>query len=123
MNIKLVVFSIFLASLSSHACATDGSIGPVFIESVSSIALAKVGYHVAGNLEVKIKGDFPVPTGLNCVGPYITTLKSVDSEKLLFALVTIAQTKKQPVNLRITDDPAYTAYPGRCSLVYVELTQ
>ena len=36
-------------------------------------------------------------------------------------LLTLAQIKKIPVNLYITDDPNYTAMYGRCSITAVVL--
>ena len=104
------------------ARAAQGSIGPVYIDRVSAVGLA-AGGHLPGNMEVKVQGGFTVPTGVVCNNTYITTLKSVDGDLRMFALLSLAQTKKQPVNLMITDDPTYTAFSGRCSLVWVELAQ
>lgn len=106
--------------LCTPGVAGEGDIYPVYIQDVSVIALPSGG-HLAGNLEVRIKGGFTVPPSVSCDGNWITTLKSVDADKRLFALLSLAQTTKQPVGLRITDDPAYTAWPGRCSLVWVSL--
>lgn len=106
--------------LCTHAVAGEGNVYPVYIQDVSVIALP-AGGHLAGNLEVRIKGGFTVPSGMSCDSNWITTLKSVDADKRLFTLLSLAQTTKQPVHLRITDDPAYTAWPGRCSLVWVSL--
>ena len=92
------------------ARAAQGYIGPVYIDRVSAIGLA-VGGHLPGNMEVKVQGGFTVPSGVACNNIYITTLLS------------LAQTKKQPVYLMITDDPTYTAFSGRCSLMFVELAQ
>jgi hypothetical protein len=108
------------ASLANQSLAGQGDIGPVFIESIAVIALP-AGGHLAGNMEVKIKGGFVIPSGVSCDGTYITTLKSVDVDKRLFALLTIAQATKQAVTLRITDDPSLSAFAGRCSLVWVFL--
>jgi hypothetical protein len=68
-------------------------------------------------MELKILGGFTVPAGLSCSNVYITTLKANDPDKKLFALATAAQVAKLPVILHITDDPAMTAFPGRCSLM------
>lgn len=100
--------------------AGEGNIYSVYIQDVGVVALPSGG-HLAGNLEVRIKGGFTVPSGVSCDSNWITTLKSVDADKRLFTLLSLAQTTKQPVQLRITDDPAYTAWPGRCSLVWVSL--
>ena len=106
--------------LCAPGVAGEVNIYPVYIQDVSVIALPSGG-HLAGNLEVRVKGGFTVPAGMSCDGNWITTLKSVDADKRLLALLSLAQTSKQPVHLRITDDPAYTAFPGRCSLVWVSL--
>lgn len=39
----------------------------------------------------------------------------------MFALLTLAQIKKIPVNLYITDDPNYMAFPQRCSITGLTL--
>ena len=116
--------AIFLlgSTLSIHVLAAQGDVGPVYIEKVAVIAIA-AGGHLPGNLEIQVKGGFMVPSGLSCDGTYITTLKSVDADKRLFALLTLAQATRQPVYLRITDDPTYTAIGGRCSLVWVNVAQ
>lgn len=106
--------------LCAPGVAGEGDIGPVYIQDVSVIALPSGG-HLAGNLEVRVKGGFTVPASVSCDGNWITTLKSVDADKRLFALLSLAQTTKQPVGLRITDDGNYRAFPGRCSLVWVFL--
>lgn len=92
------------------------------IESVTVIQVPLSG-HLVGNLELKIAGGFTLPAGASCVDrTYITTLKSVDADKRMFALLLTAQTTKQHVTLIVTDDPAYTAFNGRCSLAAVILT-
>jgi hypothetical protein len=108
--------------LCGNTLATEGDIGPVYLEKVIIVALASGG-HTAGNLEIQIKNNFTVPQGLNCNNTYITTLKSTDTDKRLYSLLLLAQSTKQPVHLRITDDPAYTAFYGRCSLVWGAIAQ
>lgn len=121
---KSLSAALVAAGLQFGLCAPGvagvGDIYPVYIQDVSVIVLPSGG-HLAGNLEVRIKGGFTVPAGVSCDGNWITTLKSVDADKRLFALLALAQTTKQPVLLRVTDDPAYTAFPGRCSLVWASL--
>ena len=107
---------------ADHVFAAQDNIGPVYVERVAVIALP-AGGHLAGNMEVQIKGSFVVPAGVSCDNTYITTLKSVDSDKRMLALLSMAQATKQPVYLRITDDPSYTAFGGRCSLVWVNVAQ
>ncbi len=124
MKPSSVLFTAFLltSALSGQALAAQADIGPVYIESVSVVALTSGG-HSSGNLEAKIKGGFTVPSSVNCNNTYITTLKSVDADKRLFGLLTMAQTTGQPVMMRITDDPTYTAFNGRCSLVWATISQ
>jgi len=112
------VFAQLMAA--NPASAAEGDIGPVYIERVSVIAIASGG-HSAGNFELQIKGGFTVPAGMNCDSSWITTLKSVDADRRMLTMATTAQVSKQPVYLRITDAPAYTAFGGRCSLVWVNL--
>jgi len=108
--------------LSTQALAAQGDVNLVYVENVSVIPVA-YGGHLAGNMEIKIKGGFTVPSGVSCDSTYITTLKSVDADKRAFALLSIAQATKQPVNLHISDDATYTAFSGRCSLLGVSLAQ
>ena len=105
---------------TGSASAAEGDIGPVYIDRVAVIAIASGG-HTAGNFEIQIKGGFSVPAGMNCDSNYITTLKSVDADRRMLTMATTAQVTKQPVYLRITDDPTYRAFGGRCSLVWVIL--
>jgi len=114
-----ILLSIFL---SGHALAAQGDVNLVYVESVGVIPIA-YGGHLTGNMEIKIKGGFAVPAGLSCDSNYITTLKTVDADRRLFALLSIAQATKQPVHLRVSDDAAYSAFPGRCSLLGVTLAQ
>lgn len=94
----------------------------MYIERVAVIAIA-AGGHQAGDLELKIQGGFTVPPGVSCDSMYITTLKSVDADRRLFALTSMAQITRQPVYLRITDEPMYAAYSRRCSLVWANIAQ
>jgi hypothetical protein len=105
-----------------NALAAQGDIGPVYLEKTGVIAISSGG-HTAGNFEIQIKDSFVVPQGLNCNNTYITTLKNTDTDKRLYSLLLLAQSTKQPVYLRITDDPVYTAFYGRCSLVWGSLAQ
>lgn len=108
----------------TQVSAAEYHLDRVFIEDVSVVQLAvgNLSGHKSGNLEVKIQGGFTLPAGFGCFDRiYLTTLKSVDADKRMFALLTAAQTAKQPVSLWITDDPTYTAAGGRCSLLAVSL--
>ncbi len=106
--------------LCAPGVAGEGDIGPVYVQDVGVVAVQATA-HLAGNMEVRIKGGFTLPSGVSCDTNYITTLKSDDPDLRLFALLSLAQTKKQPVALRITDDSNHRAFPGRCSLVWVSL--
>ena len=94
----------------------------VGIDDVTVFQVGASG-HIAGNLEIKVRGGFTLPATATCSDRvYITTLKSVDADKRLLAILLTAQTTKQLVTLFLSDDPAYTAFGGRCSLVAVSLT-
>ena len=97
-------------------------IGPVYIQMLGVI-VAPLGAHIPGNTEVRILGGFTIPAGAVCTDTYyITTLKTVlDNNKGLLTVLTSAQITNQPVYLWLTDDSAYTAYPGRCSIVAAQL--
>jgi hypothetical protein len=106
--------------LSQNAYAGEGDIGPITIERLGIIATA-TGGHIAGNMEVKIKNGFALPSGVKCATDYITTKKVTDPDRAMFYMLLKAQTTPQPIRLRITDDPALRAYPGRCSIEIVDL--
>lgn len=104
-------------SASGSVMATEGDVGPVFLDSVTALEVAGGG-HQAGNTEIKIRGGFTLPTGMTCSNEYLTTLQSTDPNLRMFMLLTIAQVKGKAVRLRITDDPALRAFNGRCSLMW-----
>jgi len=60
-TVGLISAQLFAASSAS---ATEGDIGPVYIDRVAVIAIASGG-HTAGNFEIQIKGGFSVPAGMN----------------------------------------------------------
>jgi len=110
----------------SNASAGHGYLGlqsPAYVERVAVVGLGDYNSHRAGNIEIKIKDGFTLPEGVSCDTTYITTKKEVDSEKMMLSLLVTAQTTGSPVILHITDDSAYTAYPGRCSLIAVVLSK
>jgi hypothetical protein len=122
---RLLVLSLLSSMLCMGNAMASGSwfIQAVTVENVSVIQLATSG-HLPGNLEIKVKDGFTLPAGASCTDRvYLTTLKSVDADKRMMALLLAAQTTKQQVALIITDDPAYTAFAGRCSIAAVTLTQ
>ena len=116
-----LAFSTFILFGCANVFATQGDVGPVYIQSVGVISLVSGGGHQAGNMEIRIQGGFSMPAGIACDPNYITTLKTSDPDKKLFALASMAQASKQPVFLHITDDSALTAFPGRCSLMTVSV--
>lgn len=103
------------------AQATDVHLMSVNIDTVGVIEPA-FGGHQPGDLEVKLTNAFdPQQLGLNCYDPYyLTTLRTTDSNKRMFELLVAARLGGAPVTFWISDDPAYTAYPGRCSFKVVE---
>jgi|EndMetStandDraft_4_1072995.scaffolds.fasta_scaffold00838_4 hypothetical protein len=116
-----VLRSLFLCALSSwamNASAADAYIGPVYLQSVGAIQANAIGHQV-GNFEIQIAGGFTVPPGTSCDPNYITTLRSVDADKRMFSLLSLAMVAQKPVYLYITDNPAVTAFGGRCSLIAV----
>lgn len=115
--------SIFVAACSiSSASAASYTVEFVTVEDVTVLQIP-IGSHIAGNMEVKIKGGFVLSGNPTCSDrTYLTTLKSVDADKRMFALLIAAQATKQKVTLYVSDDPAYAAFPGRCSLYAVSMT-
>jgi hypothetical protein len=106
--------------LSQNAFAGEGDIGPVTIEHLGIVATT-TGGHIPGNMEVKIKNGFTLPSGVSCDTKYITTKKVTDPDRAMFYMLLKAQTTPQPIRLRITDDPGLRAFQGRCSIVIVDL--
>ena len=124
MYTRVITLLLPLAAILSCPSAVAGTflIEQAIIDDISIIQVPLVGSHAAGNMEIKIKGGFVLTGNAACIDRnYITTLKSVDADKRMFALLMAAQTTKQHVTLFITDDPTYTAFAGRCSLVAVTL--
>lgn len=117
-RIVLTAFTFCVANASAATYAVELAT----VEDISVLQLP-VGSHVAGNMEVKIKGGFVLPANAGCSDRvYITTLKTVDADKRMYALLMAAQTSRQKVTLWLTDDPNYTAFPGRCSLYGASMT-
>ena len=111
------------ASLATGtALAGEGGIGPVYIKGVAVIMQNDIG-HRAGNLELTISSPFTLPTGVSCDTTYITTLAANDPDKKLLALSTAAQLSKSPVLLYISDSATLNAFPGRCSIIAMTLSQ
>jgi hypothetical protein len=117
---KSLLLAIASLVFSQSALAGEGDIGPVKIEHLGIIATA-TGGHAPGNMEIKIQNGFTLPPGVNCDKNYITTRKQDDPDRVMFYMLLKVQTTTQPVRLRITDNPIYTAFAGRCSLEIVDL--
>lgn len=110
-----------LAVIGTSTQAADTYIGPLLLQSVGVQQTPGATGHLAGNLEVRLREPATLPTGMTCDKTYITTKRESDVDKRLFALLTAAQLAGKPVTLQISDDPALRAYPGRCSLLWVEV--
>ena len=111
------------ASLASGAAlAAEGDIGPVYIKGVAVIMQNDIG-HRAGNFELTISPSFTLPTGVSCDTTYITTLAANDPDKKLLMLSTAAQLSRSPVLVRLSDSASLNAFPGRCSIVAMTLSQ
>jgi hypothetical protein len=113
------LLAIMLSGQRAHA--TDAHLVSVNIDTVAVISPA-IGGHQPGDLEVKLSTAFdPEQFGLNCYDSlYLTTLRTTDSDKRMFELLVAARRGGGPVTFWISDDPAFTAYPGRCSFKVVE---
>jgi|SRR5215213_7485835 len=125
---KTVKWCIVLAGLLSvSATSATAGVGVVLNAAVASVTSLPLPFgqgaliHKPGNMEIVVQGGFTLPEGVTCDTLFITTLASVDPDKSMFQLLTAAITNGQRVNLGITDDPQYTAFTGRCSLVFVTL--
>lgn len=104
-----------ISSCALNACAAEAYLTGVYLQSVGVVQANAVG-HQAGNFEIQVAGGFTVPSGMSCNPNYITTLRSVDADKRLFSLLSMAVLAQKPVTLHITDNPVVMAFSGRCSL-------
>jgi hypothetical protein len=120
--LRLWIPTVMALAFSHNALAGEGDITPVKIERLAIIATA-TGGHLAGNMEIKILGGFKLPVGVFCDTNYITTKKTTDPDRAMFNMLLTAQTTTPSlkVRLRITDDAALTAFPGRCSIQVVDV--
>ncbi|WP_431287712.1 hypothetical protein [Roseateles chitinivorans] len=107
--------------IGTAAQAADTYIGPLLLQSVGVQQTPGATGHLVGNLEVKLREPATLPTGMTCDKTYFTTKRESDPDKRLFALITAAHLAGKPVTLQISDDPSLRAYPGRCSLLWVEV--
>lgn len=117
----LGMLSAFLLPTSS-SLAGEAVVGPLTIETIGIIS-RPFGGHLAGNMEVRTNGFTDTSLPITCDRRYITTRQDANSFGIMVNLLTVAQTTGQPVYLRITDDPLFMAFAGRCSLMSVGLFQ
>jgi len=82
------------------------------------IGVATTG-HQAGHLELTIDASV-VLQNIVCKSHRIASLKSMDSNRDMFAALNAALEMRPSVDLRITNDPSKTAYRGRCSPLAVQ---
>ena len=115
---KLLIAVITVIAVSQNLIAGVGLITNVKIDNVAAIGVG-YGGHIAGNMEIKVKNGFTLPPGVYCDTNYITTRKTVDPDRYMFNLLRDAFNAQRQVSLYITDDPAFTAFPGRCSIFIV----
>ena len=113
---KLLIAVITVIAVSQNLFAGVGIISGVRLETIGIIGVA-YGGHLAGNMEIKVKDGFTLPTGVNCDTNYITTRKAVDPDRAMFNLLRDAYNARRPVTLYITDNSSLTAFGGRCSIL------
>ncbi len=116
-NVLLIAVMGFAAAWTSVASANSEYV-TVKIETIAIVAIGSVGGHKAGNMELKIKGGFS-PAAVNCSHDYLTTLKTVDPDRVMLSLLRDAHNLDREVTLAISDDSKYTAFSGRCSVLTV----
>ena len=120
---KLLILSIIVFASSRNVFGSEADI-TVRITSLAIIAThTPANGHLAdGNMEVKLRTAFVIPAGFTCTdNTFITTLRATDPDRAMLSLLLKAGIGPI-IRLRITDDAAKTAYPGRCSIQVVEIT-
>ncbi|WP_325892218.1 hypothetical protein [Grimontia sp. NTOU-MAR1] len=115
----LIVLFIF-AAISNVVNAKDVHIGPIMLDNVTITNVASFG-HKAGNLEIKVTNGIADLKGLNCDPNHLTTSNDGVGFQDMVAVLLTAHAASKPLNIGVTDNPTYTAYPGRCSLVYASV--
>jgi hypothetical protein len=88
------------------------------IASLAYIGAAHAG-HLAGNFEIRVTAS--LPETLQCSDrTYVTTRASSDPEGIVFARIAESidalPNALPQISFTLTDDPAYTAFPNRCSI-------
>ncbi|MEI8607654.1 hypothetical protein P4S70_00290 [Enterovibrio sp. Hal110] len=112
-----VISFVFLSNLVS---AKDVHFGPIMLDSVAIVNVASFG-HKAGSLEIKITNGITDLKGLNCDANYLTTSNDGVGFKQMVAVLLAAHAAQKPLYIGVTDNPAYSAFPGRCSLLYASI--
>ncbi|HMU65753.1 MAG TPA: hypothetical protein PKE57_01330 [Cellvibrionaceae bacterium] len=112
---NILFLALTILAFPTKSLATDAYLNNVKIESVAVIARA--GPHKPGNLEVKILNGFTLPTGLNCDTNYLATKDTTPGFPYMAAMMMLAYDKQKLTTLIVSDDPADSGFPGRCSIV------
>lgn len=116
-----VLFGIFLITGAGTTSAQirTAEFGPLLVDNISVIGPSAFG-HQAGNMEIKLSGaGFDGANTFGCDAIYVATRNNVPNFKEMLSLLIAAQVAQKQVRLGITNDPALTAFGGRCSLVSV----
>lgn len=119
---KLLFFATVTLFFLQSAYAGVGGTGVTQIQGIAIIKTAAFGHKTGNVMEVRLASDFTPPQGVNCSEKrFIDTMQTVDPDRALFNLLRDAKQQRRNVLLYITDDPAKTVFPGRCSLVAAEV--
>ncbi len=119
---KLLILASLTLAFTQSAFAGVGGTGLVQIQGIAIIKTAAFGHKTGNVMEIRVANGFTPPSGVFCSEKkFIDTMQSVDSDRALFNLLRDAKQQRRNVLLYITDDPAKTVVPGRCSLVAAEV--
>jgi hypothetical protein len=114
--IKSLICGAIVATSTVSALANEGELVNVTVRSIGAIGTG-FGSHLAGNFEVTLDSPYNMPASLNCNSVYITTKRANDPDRLIFTMLREAKELKLKVGLRLSDEPALQAFPGRCSII------
>ncbi|HTF94800.1 MAG TPA: hypothetical protein VL995_01590 [Cellvibrio sp.] len=114
------IFSI-AGTATVNAQIKTAEFGPFLLEAVTVVGSSAFG-HQAGNMEIKLFGaGFDNATIFGCDAVYMATRANVPNFKEMLSALMAAQIAQKQIRLGITNDPALTAFGGRCSLVSVTI--
>ena len=113
---RVSVLGLLFAMSTGAANAGTVLLPSVTFNSIGILNIAALG-HQAGNLEISITNGFANIEGVTCDRNFVTTRNTTEGFKDMLAILLAAHVAKKPLHLYVTDDPAYTAFGGRCSLV------